>query len=105
VNAVIVSDRLPAFPGGEKALFEFIQREMRYPREAVQNEVQGTVYVRFVVDTDGSLSQATVVRGIGFGCDEEALRIVRKMPAWIPGILNGQAVPVYSSLAVDFRLL
>lgn len=104
-DAVIISDRMPSFPGGEPALYRFISREVRYPTTARSNQVEGKVHLRFVVEADGKITNVKVVRGLGFGCDEEALRILNKMPIWEPGILNGKAVPVYSSLAVEFRMI
>ncbi|MEM6764533.1 MAG: energy transducer TonB [Bacteroidota bacterium] len=104
-NTVIISDRMPSFPGGEPALYRFISREVRYPQTARRRSVEGKVHLRFVVEADGKISNVKVVRGLGYGCDEEALRILNKMPIWEPGVLNGKAVPVYSSLAVEFRMI
>ncbi|MDX2246867.1 MAG: energy transducer TonB [Bacteroidia bacterium] len=100
-----VADIMPAFPGGETALYRFLSDKLRYPTLATQNQVEGKVFVRFVIERDGLISNASVVKGIGYGCDEEALRVVNLMPTWVPGEINGKKVRVYSSLAVNFKFL
>ncbi|MEO0897362.1 MAG: energy transducer TonB [Bacteroidota bacterium] len=97
------ADVMPEFPGGEPALYRFLSGQIRYPEDALRNKVEGKVFVRFVIQADGSLKDLKIVKGIGHGCDEEALRVIRLMPAWIPGEIAGQKVPVYSSLAVNFK--
>jgi TonB family protein len=99
------ADIMPAFPGGEAALYRFLSNQIRYPEEALRNKIEGKVYIRFVVQADGSITDLEVLRGIGYGCDKEALRVVQMMPRWVPGELGGRAVPVYSSLAVEFKFL
>ena len=99
------ADVMPAFPGGEAALYRFLSSQIRYPESALRNKVEGKVFVRFVIQADGSLTDLKVIRGIGHGCDEEALRVIRMMPKWIPGELGGTKVPVFSSLAVNFKFL
>ena len=74
----------PQFPGGEDSLFNFIYSNLRYPQEAVDNGIEGKVYVTFAIEKDGSITDIKVVRGIGYNCDEEAIRIVKMMPKWIP---------------------
>lgn len=95
----------PHFPGGELELYRFLSQQIRYPSEAARKRIAGKVLVRFVIETDGKISQAEVIKGIGGGCDEEALRLVRNMPKWIPGKKDNQLVPVYSSLAINFKFL
>lgn len=104
-NPLNEADVMPAFPGGEAALYRFLSNHLRYPADALRNKVEGKVFLRFVIDTQGAVSDVRVVRSLGHGCDEEALRVVRMMPNWIPGELAGQKVPVYSSLAVNFKFL
>lgn len=99
------ADIMPAFPGGDAALYRFLSNQIRYPEEALRNKVEGKVYIRFVVQADGSITDLDVMRGIGHGCDQEALRVVQMMPRWTPGELAGQPVPVYSSLAIEFKFL
>lgn len=97
-----LAETMPAFPGGAAAMYRFLSRHLRYPEMAIDREVQGTVYVRFVVEASGSLRDFEVLRRIGYGCDEEALRIVRLMPRWQPGRHQGEAVAVYYTLPVRF---
>ena len=83
---------------------EFLQKNLRYPELAKENNIQGRVTLRFVVDEQGNVSDVNVVKGIGGGCDEEAKRVVMKMPKWKPGKQNGKAVKVYYTLPISFRL-
>ena len=94
----------PAYPGGESERIHFIQKNIEYPKFARQNKIQGSVYVTFVVEKDGSLTNIKVLRGIGGGCDDEALRIVRAMPKWIPGSKNGFPVRVQITMPVTYVL-
>jgi TonB family protein len=94
----------PVFPGGDEALFEHLGNNIKYPEEARKNKIEGRVIVKFVVMKDGSIADAKVVRGIGAGCDEEALRVIRTMPKWTPGIHNGNAVNVTYTLPLSFKL-
>ena len=94
----------PEFPGGNEARIRFLQENMRYPAEAREKSIQGTVFVTFVVEKDGSLSGAKILRGIGGGCDEEVLRIVEMMPKWTPGKQRGQNVRVQFNMPIRFTL-
>jgi len=97
-------EEYPEFPGGEKALYEYIKNNIRYPEVARTSGITGTVYVQFVVEKDGSISDVKVLRGIGGGCDEEAVRVVKSMPKWKPGKQRGQPVRVYYTLPIDFKI-
>jgi protein TonB len=94
----------PEFPDGDKALFKYLGENIKYPAIARENGIEGRVIVKFVVSRDGSISNAQVVRGIGGGCDEEALRVVKGMPKWKPGKNNGKPVNVTYTLPVAFKL-
>ena len=94
----------PTYPGGEKARAKFLQENLHYPEFAVRNGIQGTVFVTFVVDADGSLSNVRVLRGIGGTCDEGAIRVVKAMPKWIPGRQRGEAVRVQFNLPIRFSI-
>ncbi len=94
----------PSFPGGEEALFAYINEEMKYPEFAVSEGIQGTVYLTFLVERDGSIHEVKVLRGIGGGCDEEALRVMRNMPNWSPGKLDDKPIPVQYNLPIQFKL-
>lgn len=93
-----------AFPGGQAALMKWLSNNLRYPERAQQNDIQGRVIVKFVVNADGSIEQASVVKGVDKDLDAEALRVVRKMPKWQPGKNNGVAVRSYFTLPVTFKL-
>lgn len=92
----------PEYPGGELALTRFVQNNMRYPQLAREMGIQGTVYITFVVGKTGEISNVKVVRGIGGGCDEEAVRVIKLMPKWIPGRQNGKPVPVWFNFPLKF---
>ncbi len=94
----------PAFPGGEAAMMEYLGKNTVYPPMAKESNIQGTVHVQFVVEPDGSVSNVTVLRGIGAGCDEEAIRVVKNMPKWKPGKQRGKPVRVYFILPFKFYL-
>ncbi len=98
-------EEYPEFPGGDKALREFILNNLNYPEIARKSGITGTVYVQFVVEKDGSISDVKVVRGIGGGCDEEAVRVVKSMPKWKPGKQRGMPVRVYFTLPIELKLL
>ena len=95
---------MPSFPGGDSERLKFLSKNIRYPQEAAENGIQGTVYVSFVVKSNGSLANIKIIQGIGGGCDEEALRVVKKMPVWRPGYQNGKKVEVLYTMAIKFRL-
>lgn len=95
---------MPEFPGGQGAMNAFIGRNLKYPEQAVEEGIEGTVFVTFVVEKDGKISGARVLRGIGGGCSEEALRVVKSMPNWTPGTQRGQAVRVQYNLPIRFKL-
>lgn len=96
--------KMPGFPGGEKELLAYLSRNLRYPDLARQNGIEGQVVLSFVVNKDGSIGDAQVIKSIGGGCAKEALRVVQSMPTWIPGEANGHAVKVRFFLPVIFKL-
>ncbi len=99
-----IVEEQPQFPGGEEARQRFLRDNIRYPTMAREAGIEGTVFVTFVVEPDGSITNVDVLRGIGGGCDEEAVRVVRQMPRWEPGRQRGQAVRVQFNLPIRFRL-
>ena len=99
-----VVEQMPRFPGGEQAMFEFIGKNVKYPQEAREKDISGRVFVQFVVEKDGRVSNAEVIRGIGGGCDEEALRVVKAMPKWEPAKQKGEPVRVRFILPLVFKL-
>ncbi len=92
------------FPGGQGALMKWLGNNIRYPEAAAQNDIQGRVIVKFVVEKDGSIGDAVIVKGVDKDLDREALRVVKKMPKWQPGKNNGVAVRSYFTLPVSFKL-
>jgi protein TonB len=99
-----VVEEMPTFPGGEEQLFKYLRNNIKFPAVARENGIQGRVFVTFVVDKDGKVKDAKILRGIGGGCDEEALRVIRNMPDWKAGKQNGRAVSVQYNLPVNFTL-
>jgi TonB family protein len=99
-----IVEEMPKFPGGETQLLNYVAHNVKYPATARENGIQGKVYVAFVIDTIGSVIEARVLRGIGGGCDEEALRVVNSMPKWAPGTQDGKPVRVQYNLPINFVL-
>lgn len=97
-------ERMPEFPGGAKALNEYLSDNLVYPAPAKEAGAQGTVLVEFVVEKDGSVSNATVKVSQFPALDEEALRVVRSLPKWKPGEANGRKVRVYYNVPIRFSL-
>lgn len=100
-----VVEEQPEFPGGDAARIQYFASQTKYPQLAKESGIQGIVYVSFVVEPDGSVSDVKVLRGIGGGCDEEAVRVVKQMPAWKPGKQRNKPVRVHFTLPVRFTLL
>lgn len=100
-----VAETMPAYPGGTAAQVAFLREKLKYPEEALRKGIAGKVLVQFVVDERGHLLDPQVVRGLGAGLDEEALRLVRVMPWWTPGLVGGKPVKVQVTLPIIFRAL
>lgn len=99
-----IVEQMPEFPGGIEALFAYLGNTLKYPAMAKDAKIQGKVYVTFVVDRDGSIANVKVLRGIGGGCDEEAIKVVKGMPKWEPGRQRSKAVRVQYNLPINFIL-
>lgn len=99
-----VVEEMPVFPGGTEAMMIFMAENIRYPEQARKDSIQGRVFVNFIIEADGKVSNANVLRGIGGGCDEEAMRVVELMPDWTPGYQRGQAVRVSFNMPIMFAL-
>ena len=95
---------MPEFPGGQKAMMQWIAQNIQYPKEAVDGHIEGRVVVSFVVEKDGSISNAEVKRSIHESLDKEALRVVNAMPKWKPGMENGQPVRARFHIPVSFKI-
>jgi protein TonB len=101
----VIVESMPEYPDGINALYQYIGDQIRYPTMAKELGIQGKVFVTFVIETDGSVSSVEVLRGIGGGCDEEAIRVVKSLPKWKPGKQRGVPVRVRYNLPVKFTLL
>ena len=99
-----IVEEMPAYPGGDQKMMEYIAKNIKYPQIARESGIQGRVFVGFVVEPDGSVSNVKLLRGIGGGCDEEAMRVIKSMPKWKPGKQRGKAVRVSYQIPVMFRL-
>ena len=99
-----VVESMPSFPGGMGELMKFLSQNINYPTLAKESGIQGRVFINFVVEPNGKISNVKVLRGIGGGCDEEAVRVVKSMPKWSPGKQRGKPVRVSYNLPVKFTL-
>lgn len=97
-------EQMPQFPGGEAELLKYIASHIKYPTMAAENNIQGRVVVKFVVGKDGRVGDVVVVRGKDPDLDKEAVRVVKTLPNFIPGKMNGQAVSVWYTLPINFKL-
>lgn len=97
-------EKYPEFPGGMQAWQKFLSKNLRYPYLAQENQISGRVFVSFVVERNGEITNLKIVRGIGGGCDEEALRVIKKSPFWSPGFQNGRAVRVAYTMPIYFKM-
>jgi TonB family protein len=95
---------MPTFPGGDAARIKFISENITYPREAKENNIQGTVFVTFIVQKNGELKDIRILMGIGSGCNEECVRVIKMIPKWNPGKFNGKPVDVLFHLPIKFTL-
>ena len=101
-----VVEQMPEFPGGQERLMDYLRKNVKYPQEAMDAGIQGKVFVRFVVNADGRISDVTVLRGVPGGAilDKEAVRALKAMPNWIPGQQGGKAVATSMTLPIAFHL-
>lgn len=99
-----VVEQNPEFVGGNSAMYAWLGKNIKYPAAAQRANISGKVFVSFTVNTDGSITDAQVLKGLGFGTDEEAIRVVKSMPKWKPGKQSGRAVRVKYNLPISFQL-
>lgn len=97
--------QMPEFPGGEEELMRYLAQNIQYPKQALDGNTEGRVLIGFVVNKEGEIDDVKVLRSIGDGCDEEAVRVIHKMPKWKPGKNNGKLVNVFYNLPVTFQLM
>ncbi len=100
----VILDKAPAFPGGEEARVKFLLENMIYPQLAREKGYEGIVYVTFIVERDGRITEVNVLRGVHPSLDEEAIRVIKMMPNWIPGSHNGEPIRVQYNMPINFRL-
>ena len=99
-----VIDQMPTFPGGDSALFNFLNKNINYPIEAQKNGIEGRVICKFTVDRDGTIKDIEVIQSVNSSLDKEAVRVLKLLPKWSPGIVQGKAVRVSHSLPINFKL-
>lgn len=99
-----IVEKMPQFPAGNDGLLKHINKNLKYPSSAVKNNIQGIVYVSFIVEKDGTISDIKVLRTINDDLSAEAIRVISKFPRWIPGELNGKMVRVRYNLPIRFKL-
>lgn len=99
-----IVEKMPAYPGGNTCLMNFLANNIKYPLSAQKKRIQGRVVISFVVERDGSITDVNVVHSVEASLDQEAQRVVRLMPKWIPGMQNGQPVRVKYTVPISFRL-
>lgn len=98
------SNEKPMFPGGESELRKYLALNLRYPNNALEGKIEGSVDVSFKISEHGKISAVKIVKGLGYGCDEEAIRVIKHMPDWTPAHKNGRAISVLYSLSILFEL-
>jgi len=103
-NVYTIIQKMPSFPGGEAAMMKYIAENIKYPPMAKEAGIKGTVFVTFVIDREGNVTSPQVMKGIGGGCDEEALRVIKSMPKWSAGEQNGKKVLVKINVPIRFVL-
>ncbi|MES2389140.1 MAG: energy transducer TonB [Bacteroidota bacterium] len=101
---MVIVEQAAAFPGGTEAMLKFIKDSIKYPANALKDDVQGKVFIEFVIGKDGKMRDVKILRGIGFGCDEEALRVVRLMPDWSPPKQGGHTVSQKMIIPINYKL-
>ena len=99
-----VVEQMPEYPGGMQALFQYMADNLKYPKDAMKQQVEGRVLVQFIVETDGSISNTEVIKRVFPSLDAEATRVISAMPKWTPGKQNGKVVRVKYTIPVSFRL-
>ena len=100
----VVVEEQAEFPGGLDSMYAYIHKNLKYPELAKEKGIEGRVFVNFIIEKDGSISNVKILRGIGGGCDEAAKEVVEKMPKWKPGTQRGKPVRVQFNLPIKFEL-
>ncbi len=100
----VIVESMPCFPGGDVARIKYLNENLKYPKSARESSIKGRVFVTFVVEKDGTVSNVEILRGIGGGCDKEAIRVIKNMPKWIPGKQRNVPVRVQFNMPIRFVL-
>lgn len=103
-QVLTIVDPQASFPGGNTAMFEYIRKNMQYPQDAIEKEITGKCYVQFVVKSDGSIGNVKLIRSVYPSIDNEAIRLIKGMPTWIPAQMDGKNVNSYYTLPIKFAL-
>ncbi len=103
-DCIFYAEQMPEFPGGHKAMLKFLSKNLAYPEAAIKANVQGVLYAGFTITGTGQITEPKILKGIGHGCDEEAIRLIKLMPLWKPGRQNGKPVAVRYTLPIQFAL-
>jgi len=103
-NSSGLEDKQPEYPGGISAFYKFISENIKYPPMAFKKGVEGKVFVQFTIQANGKMSEVTVLRGIGAGCDKETIRVIKSSRKWAPGVRLGVTAPVTMVVPISFRL-
>jgi|WetSurMetagenome_2_1015567.scaffolds.fasta_scaffold351024_1 periplasmic protein TonB len=96
-------DQFPTFPGGDELLTEYLKNNIRYPKKATDNRIKGRVFASFIIEKNGSISNLEIIKGLGYGCDEQVLTALQQMPLWTPGKIEDQNVRVKLLIPVEFK--
>ncbi|MBQ2386318.1 MAG: energy transducer TonB [Bacteroidales bacterium] len=100
----VVVEEQAEFPGGMEAMYAYIVKNLKYPEAAKEKGIEGRVFVSFIIEKDGSISNVKILRGIGGGCEEAAVEMIKNMPKWKPGTQRGKPVRVQFNLPIKFEL-
>jgi protein TonB len=103
-KAIVKGEQMPEFPGGEEAFSAYLDKTLVYPKEAKKKNIQGKVWITFLIDREGNIYNVEIIEGIGGGCDEEAVRVIKNMPKWKPGTQDGKPVIVKFRFPINFIL-
>ncbi len=100
----VLPEKMPSFPGGKEALMRYLSKNIKYPASAMETGIKGRVYVKFVINKEGKIIDVQILKGIHYSIDQEALRVIKAMPNWIPGQQGGKAVNVAYQIPINFTL-
>ncbi|MBN2164665.1 MAG: energy transducer TonB [Marinilabiliaceae bacterium] len=103
-NVYYIVEEMPSFPGGDNKMYSFINNSIQYPQYAIDNNIEGKVFVQFIIEKDGSLSSFNIIKGVHESIDNEAIRIIKSMPKWIPGKQRGKETRIYYTVSINFKL-